>query len=555
MSGVDTVDTVDTVDDPVIDVSKMADPELEAYLAQPETTKRELYAWYAYDWANSVVFQTVTGSFLGPYLVLIAGNNEASDHKFEMLPGVRVNSATYYSSMTPIAVVSQLLIFMLAGSLGDFGSLRKRLLIFSGLLGAVATSLLVVVDDNTYWLGGLLYVVLQCSIGFSLIQYNAYMPLLVANLPEVRSKRGQPDYDEAETTTAARVSTRGFIFGYVAGLLLLLVNIGISFASPSSCSQWCTECPSAFGNETSGIAGWNAYEYEIQNATMLAEQVYCGTGRKCMAWPGVNPPCGNGSATDIVEGQCVNFDAWQRYTYSTVGVRWSMSTLAPLNATEVSFRTRDICTVEKGADNRTATNSTMPVLTFDNAPFVNATNGLWRGLVAKGGVADGCPHFRCSRNDCSRGFDPTTCDPTHIGTRVNLMTAGLWWGGFGCLTYFGLKARPGPPFPRDRNVVLQGLKRTWTTLKKVRKLRNTFIFLLAFFFYADGFSTIGFGAAIVATRAPLFFSTLQLGLLLLETNITALLGNFFYEWLSKVLVHRWRIKRIAAGDKEEDLDR
>jgi UMF1 family MFS transporter len=135
------------------------------------------------------------------------------------------------------------------------------------------------------------------------------------------------------------------------------------------------------------------------------------------------------------------------------------------------------------------------------------------------------------------------------------MTAGLWWGGFGCLTYFGLKTRPGPPFPRDRNVVLQGLKRTWTTLKKVRKLRNTFIFLLAFFFYADGFSTIGFGAAIVATRAPLFFSSLQLGLLLLETNITALLGNFFYEWLSKVLVHRWRIKRIAAGDKEEDLDR
>jgi MFS-type transporter involved in bile tolerance (Atg22 family) len=535
-------------DDDVVDVSKLPDPEMEAYLAQPETTRRELWSWYAYDWANSVVFQTVTGSFLGPYLVLVAGNNEASDHKFEMLPGVRVNSATYYSSMTPVAVVMQLLIFMLAGSLGDFGSLRKYLLIFSSVLGSVATTLLVVVDDNTYWLGALLYIVLQCSIAFSLIQYNAYMPLLVANLPEVRAKRGQADYDEIETTTAAQVSTRGFIYGYIAGLVLLLINIGITVATPSSCTQWCTECPSKNGNATTGIAGWIAYEYEIQNNTMRNERVYCGAGRKCLAWPGVNPPCGNGTATDIVEGQCVNIESWQRYSYTPVGARWSMATNAPLNATEASFAMKDICQVENG-------NGTEPLQPVDQTQFANASAGLWAGLAAKGGPGDGCPHFRCARAYCSRGFDPTTCDPAHIGTRVNLMSAGLWWGAFAVITYFGLKTRPGPPFPRGRNVVLQGLKRTWTTIKKVRKLRNTFIFLLAFFFYADGFSTIGFAAAIVATGAPLFFDGLGLGLLLLETNITALLGNFFYGWLAKVLVHRWRQKRIAAGDKAEDLDR
>jgi len=51
------------------------------------------------DWANSVIYNSVLSSFLGPYMVLVAGNNEGEDHLFEVVSGVYISSSTYYSSM------------------------------------------------------------------------------------------------------------------------------------------------------------------------------------------------------------------------------------------------------------------------------------------------------------------------------------------------------------------------------------------------------------------------------------------------------------------------
>jgi hypothetical protein len=440
----------------------------------------------------------------------------------------------------------QLLLFLFAGTLGDFGTLRKKLLIISGLTGAAATTLLSAVSDSTYWLSGVCLIFLQVSLGFSLIQYNAYMPILVANLPEVRAERGKPEFDSLEEEMSNRVSTRGFALGYVAGVLLLIINVGISATTPTSCTQWCRECPTELGNST--FAGWNAYEYHISNKTMANEAVYCNTERPCFAWPGVNPPCGAGVVgVDIVDYVCVNTAAWQHYSYSPFGARWSLNTTAA-----------NVSAVIEAADNMTNICTAKSLVLGDNVLVSNqsdnGTFGLYAGLANTSGN-DGCPHFRCGRADCSRGYDPSTCDPIHIGYRMNLMVAGLWWGGFGLITYFGLKTRPGPPMPKKDNIVKAGLKRTWVTIKKVRKLKHTFLFLAAFFFYGDGFSTIAFGAALVATSQPLFFSPLQLGILLLESNFTALLGNFFYLGLAKFLVARWRRRMLAQDMNPEDLDR
>lgn len=442
-------------------------------------------------------------------------------------------------------MIVQLLLFLFAGTLGDYGSLRKKLLIISGLSGSCATMLLVAVYDQTYWLSGVCLVLLQVSLGFSLIQYNAYLPIIVANLPEVRKHRGTPEHDAVEETTANKVSTRGFVFGYVAGVLLLLINVGVSVGTPTSCTQWCRDCPTELGNET--FAGWNAYEYQIHNLSMQNEQIYCSSDRTCYAWPGINPPCGAGVIdVDIVNETCVNTAAWQHYTYTDVGARWSLNnTVANVTAAiEVADNSTTLCTLKSQLRGD---------MVRASSPGDNSTQGLFAGLSADSGNG-GCPHFRCRRSDCARGYDPSTCDPIHIGYRMNLMIAGLWWGLFGLITYFGIKTRPGPPMPKE-NIVKAGLKRTWVTIKKVRKLKHTFLFLMAFFFYGDGFSTIAFGAALVATSNPLFFSSLQLGILLLESNFTALLGNFFYLWLSNLMVSAWRKRKLAAGANPEELDR
>jgi hypothetical protein len=61
-------------------------------------------------------------------------------------------------------------------------------------------------------------------------------------------------------------------------------------------------------------------------------------------------------------------------------------------------------------------------------------------------------------------------------------------------------------------------------------------------------------ATLIAVQAPLFFSTLGLGILLLEVNITALLGNLFYSWIGRIMVRRWRKREAAKGNNTEALD-
>jgi MFS-type transporter involved in bile tolerance (Atg22 family) len=484
-------------------------------------------------------------------LFLVAQQNEGDDHKFDFLPGIRLAGSSYYTTLTPILVALQALTILLLGTVGDFGNGRKKTLIISAVIGSVAGSLLIAVYNETYWLGGVLVIISNVGLGLSVVMYNAYLPILVRNLPELRGKEDQQDFPELEQVAMNRVSSRGFILGYIAGVILLAINVGVALVSSrivggGSCNKWCVHCPTVEGN--SSLPGWNSYNYKIFNQTMIREKKFCDDDLlACKAWPGVNPPCGAGILdVDIVNETCVNTQFWDRYTYSPDGVRWSLNT-SIANVTfeaEKADNLTDICT------------RPFAVRTLDlSVPFpanetaTNETIGLW----AENGNG-GCPFFHCSRALCSRNYDPHKCDPHHWGTRINVASGAVWWMLFAIFTYVWLKPRPAPPLPPGTTYVGQSLKRTYAAMKKIKRLRNTFLFLLSFWFSSDGYGTITVGSTIIAAQAPLFFGGLELGILLLEVNLVALFGSIFYEKLSNYIVKRWRDKRIAMGDDPETLD-
>jgi hypothetical protein len=353
-------------------------------------------------------------------LFLVAQQNEGDDHKFDFLPGVRLSGASYYSTITPILVAMQALVILTMGTLGDFGNGRKATLVISSVIGSVSGILLFAVYNDTYWLGGLLTVISNVALGLSIVMYNAYLPILVRNLPELRGKEDQEDYTQLELIHMNRVSSRGFILGYIAGVLLLAVNVGVALVSSrivggGSCNKWCQHCPSLDGNAS--LPGWTAYNYLIENATMLSEKKYCdGALLDCLAWPGVNPPCGQGVPNvDISEDlKCLNTQFFKHYTYGPDGARWSLNTTVAnvtLEAAIANNRT-DICTkpfVKRTID--------LDVPFPANETQANETIGLWAE-----NQNGGCPHFHCSRDLCARKYDPDRCDPNHWGTRINVTT-------------------------------------------------------------------------------------------------------------------------------------
>lgn len=79
-----------------------------------------------------------------------------------------------------------------------------------------------------------------------------------------------------------------------------------------------------------------------------------------------------------------------------------------------------------------------------------------------------------------------------VAVRVSFLTVGVWWGGFTLFTLFWVKeaeplegsgAGPGSLF-------VQGLGQTVRTLRKIRRLRTVWVFLVAYWLYIDGVDTI-----------------------------------------------------------------
>jgi UMF1 family MFS transporter len=104
--------------------------------------------------------------------------------------------------------------------------------------------------------------------------------------------------------------------------------------------------------------------------------------------------------------------------------------------------------------------------------------------------------------------------------RIALGTAGLWWAGFGTVTFLGLRepertgARPGLLV-----AVLEGVSETLATTRRVAKVKPVLLFLLAFVLYNDGVQTVIkmaslYGTEEVGVGMPLMMGTL-LGIQLL----------------------------------------
>jgi len=80
---------------------------------------------------------------------------------------------------------------------------------------------------------------------------------------------------------------------------------------------------------------------------------------------------------------------------------------------------------------------------------------------------------------------------TGTAVRISFLFASLWWGAFAIVTFFLVRTRGADKeVPHDKNLVTVGFSEVWATLKELRRLRYTMLFLVAYLFYNDGIQTV-----------------------------------------------------------------
>lgn len=176
--------------------------------------RREQRGWYFYDWACSVYSTSVLTVFLGPYLTSVADHAADADGYVHPL-GIPVRAGSFFAYSVSLSVILAVVLMPLVGSAADRTGRKKQLLGVAAYSGAAATTGMFFLDGDRYLLGGLLLIVANAAQSVALMLYNSYLPQIAP--PEERDT----------------ISARGWAFGYVAGSLVLIVNLVLYSAHDS----------------------------------------------------------------------------------------------------------------------------------------------------------------------------------------------------------------------------------------------------------------------------------------------------------------------------------
>lgn len=168
-----------------------------------KSNRKTIHSWAMYDWANSVYSLLITSTLFPVYYGEVVKNLQGGDliHFF----GFRILNSSLYSFAISAAFLFSAILSPFLSSLSDLQGKRKGYLLFFCTLGAISCSSLSAFPVLPLELSMLAFSLAAVAFSASLVFYNSF-------LPEISRKE---DYD--------RVSARGFAYGYVGSVLLLVL--------------------------------------------------------------------------------------------------------------------------------------------------------------------------------------------------------------------------------------------------------------------------------------------------------------------------------------------
>lgn len=179
---------MDTLDDSSLSAPLKNDP-------------RTLTGWAMFDWANSAFALVITVAVFPPYFLSITDDTI-------QFGSLTVSDSTLWSFCISAAYILIALVSPWLSGIADAGGRKMFFLKFFTSFGAIGClSLLWFNGMSTLWVGTIGFIMAMIGFAGGLVFYNSYLP------------------DIATEDMYDRVSARGFAYGYVGSVLLLIVNL------------------------------------------------------------------------------------------------------------------------------------------------------------------------------------------------------------------------------------------------------------------------------------------------------------------------------------------
>src|SRR5699024_9325111 len=186
----------------------------------------EQRGWYFYDWANSSFYTSAITVFGALYMTAVAEADARTNHALNgstpcradgtsntlvhcdiSLFGVHFPAGSLWGYLLAAATILQVLLLPIVAALADRTQHKKGMLGVAAAVGAVATSLLVLVTGTNWELGLALYIIATVSWAASVIVYYSFLQ------------------DIATSDERDGVSSRGWAIGYLGGGLALALQL------------------------------------------------------------------------------------------------------------------------------------------------------------------------------------------------------------------------------------------------------------------------------------------------------------------------------------------
>lgn len=173
----------------------------------PAATRKEVWGWGLYDFANSPFATTILAVIFNRYFVeALAGGAEGVELPLPggvvRLPGLTLFTYTVAAAMLVVALLAPLL-----GAIADYSGRKKLFLAAFCYLGAAATAMLWFAEPGRWAWGAAFFFLGQVGFAASNVFYNAF-------LPEISTEKN-----------IGWISGFGFTLGYLGGSLLLALNL------------------------------------------------------------------------------------------------------------------------------------------------------------------------------------------------------------------------------------------------------------------------------------------------------------------------------------------
>ncbi len=159
-------------------------------------------AWAFYDWANSVYSLVISSAIFPIYYGAIF-----SDINTINILGYQIKNTAVISFLTAIAFLLIAILSPILSGIADYIGNKKKFMKIFVYLGSLSCIGLYWFELETIYLGLIFYFLAMIGLWSSLVFYNSYLP------------------DIAYPEQQDRASARGFSFGYVGSVILLLANL------------------------------------------------------------------------------------------------------------------------------------------------------------------------------------------------------------------------------------------------------------------------------------------------------------------------------------------